>query len=220
MCATVLTPVKCVICCSHGVFFTGGGRAGKTQKLAHMKTYIAPWEKAMKGDESLIATLKTAMPGPIQQRDVPKYKCFNRYFPQGLTLYVLCDKQGLWQSSHLALLGLPCPSAASRRPTSSWNSSCQKLRRSNRSLNHQWCTNRTSTAGLPSTALLLAGWAAVSPAAFTWRRMLCPSMERPTSCEKVFIPWLHSLCTYTNTHASMYVCIHVSMHKHHRRAYN
>lgn len=74
--------------------FTGGGR-DDAKKHIHVKTYVSPWEKAMKGDENLIATLKTAMPGPIQQKDIPKWKSFNRYFPQGLTLQVLCDKQGL-----------------------------------------------------------------------------------------------------------------------------
>lgn len=34
----------------------------------------------MKGDEDLIGTLKTAMPSPIQKKELPKYKCFNRYF--------------------------------------------------------------------------------------------------------------------------------------------
>ncbi|XP_020508776.1 myozenin-1a isoform X1 [Labrus bergylta] len=42
------------------------------------KTYVSPWEKAMKGDEILVATLKTAMPGPVEKKDIPKYKCFNR----------------------------------------------------------------------------------------------------------------------------------------------
>lgn len=61
------------------VFITGGrGDAGR-KHISAMKTYVSPWEKAMKGDENLIATLKAGMPGPIQQRDLPKWKSFNRY---------------------------------------------------------------------------------------------------------------------------------------------
>lgn len=70
------------------VAFTGGGTDDATKKHLHVKTYISPWEKAMKGDETLIATLKTAMPGPTPHKDHPKYKCFNRYFLY-LTLSVL-----------------------------------------------------------------------------------------------------------------------------------
>uniref|UniRef100_A0A8C6UGT2 Myozenin 1 n=1 Tax=Neogobius melanostomus TaxID=47308 RepID=A0A8C6UGT2_9GOBI len=44
-----------------------------------MKTYVSPWEKAMKGDENLIATLKAEMPAPALYKDLPKYKCFNRF---------------------------------------------------------------------------------------------------------------------------------------------
>uniref|UniRef100_A0A4W6G688 Myozenin 1 n=1 Tax=Lates calcarifer TaxID=8187 RepID=A0A4W6G688_LATCA len=56
--------------------FTGGGGASKKQLV--VKTYVSPWEKAMKGDEGLLATLKTAMPGPIERKELPKYRCFNR----------------------------------------------------------------------------------------------------------------------------------------------
>lgn len=59
------------------VFLTGDG-SHDTKKHIHVKVYVSPWEKAMKGDEILIATLKTAMPGPIKQKDVPKRKSFNR----------------------------------------------------------------------------------------------------------------------------------------------
>uniref|UniRef100_A0A1A7WXL3 Myozenin 1a n=1 Tax=Iconisemion striatum TaxID=60296 RepID=A0A1A7WXL3_9TELE len=55
----------------------GGGKDGTKMEL-HMKTYISPWEKAMKGDENLLATLKFAMPSPIERKDMPKYKSFNR----------------------------------------------------------------------------------------------------------------------------------------------
>lgn len=63
------------------IFFTGGGKDAASKKQIFVKTYVSPWEKAMKGDESLIATLKASMPGPIEEKDLPKYKCFNRYFP-------------------------------------------------------------------------------------------------------------------------------------------
>lgn len=56
----------------------GGGRDEKKHVLV-VKTYVSPWERAMKGDENLIATLKPEMPGPLQYKDLPKYKCFNRF---------------------------------------------------------------------------------------------------------------------------------------------
>ena len=56
----------------------GGGRDDASKKQSHLKTYVSPWEKAMKGDENLLATLKAAMPGPVERKDLPKYKCFNR----------------------------------------------------------------------------------------------------------------------------------------------
>lgn len=56
----------------------GGGRDEKKHVLV-VKTYVSPWEKAMKGDENLIATLKAEMPGPVKYKDIPKYKCFNRF---------------------------------------------------------------------------------------------------------------------------------------------
>lgn len=64
--------------------FTGGGTDDMTKRPVYTKTYISPWEKAMKGDETLLATLKTGMPGPHEHKDLPKFKSFNRYFPRGL----------------------------------------------------------------------------------------------------------------------------------------
>lgn len=57
-----------------------GGKAGdkSAKKCEYVKTYVSPWEKAMKGNEELMATLKTQMPGPYIQEDLPKYKSFNR----------------------------------------------------------------------------------------------------------------------------------------------
>lgn len=56
-----------------------GGGCDDAKKHLHVKTYVSPWEKAMKGDENLIATLKTTMPGPLKQKDLPNWKNFNRY---------------------------------------------------------------------------------------------------------------------------------------------
>ncbi|TSK14882.1 Myozenin-2 [Bagarius yarrelli] len=43
-----------------------------------VKTYVSPWECAMKDDEELKATLKPQMPGPHVHKDLPLYKSFNR----------------------------------------------------------------------------------------------------------------------------------------------
>uniref|UniRef100_H3CPT0 Myozenin 1 n=1 Tax=Tetraodon nigroviridis TaxID=99883 RepID=H3CPT0_TETNG len=59
------------------VIVAGGRSDGKT-KYPQAKTYVSPWEKAMKGDKELIATLKTSMPGPLSKKDIPKWKSFNR----------------------------------------------------------------------------------------------------------------------------------------------
>ncbi|XP_018621614.2 myozenin-1a isoform X2 [Scleropages formosus] len=48
------------------------------KKCEYVKTYISPWERAMKGNAELMATMKAEMPGPIMYRELPKYKCFNR----------------------------------------------------------------------------------------------------------------------------------------------
>ncbi|XP_040906265.1 myozenin-1a [Toxotes jaculatrix] len=56
----------------------GGGSDTLSKRQMYVKTYVSPWEKAMKGDESLLATLKAAMPGPIERKELPKYRCFNR----------------------------------------------------------------------------------------------------------------------------------------------
>ncbi|XP_018608569.1 myozenin-1-like isoform X2 [Scleropages formosus] len=44
----------------------------------HVKTYVSPWERAMRGDEELLATMKPRMPGPHVHRDPPPLKSFNR----------------------------------------------------------------------------------------------------------------------------------------------
>ncbi|KAM7381398.1 hypothetical protein PAMA_012296 [Pampus argenteus] len=45
----------------------------------YVRTYVSPWERAMKGNEELTATMKACMPGPIHMHpDLPHYKSFNR----------------------------------------------------------------------------------------------------------------------------------------------
>lgn len=49
------------------------------RRKEYVRTYVSPWERAMKGDEVLVATMKGAMPGPIKiHSDLPQYKSFNR----------------------------------------------------------------------------------------------------------------------------------------------
>uniref|UniRef100_A0A673L3W0 Myozenin-1-like n=1 Tax=Sinocyclocheilus rhinocerous TaxID=307959 RepID=A0A673L3W0_9TELE len=48
------------------------------KRAACVKTYVSPWERAMKGNEELLATMKTQMPGPCSQKELCNYKCFNR----------------------------------------------------------------------------------------------------------------------------------------------
>ncbi|XP_072523757.1 myozenin-1b [Salminus brasiliensis] len=48
------------------------------RRSEYVKTYVSPWERAMKDDEELKATMKPQMPGPYVYQDLPKYKSFNR----------------------------------------------------------------------------------------------------------------------------------------------
>ncbi|XP_035469736.2 myozenin-1b isoform X1 [Scophthalmus maximus] len=49
------------------------------RRLEYIRTYVSPWERAMKGNEELRATMKASMPGPIQvHQDLPLFKSFNR----------------------------------------------------------------------------------------------------------------------------------------------
>ncbi|XP_068439623.1 myozenin-1b isoform X2 [Clinocottus analis] len=49
------------------------------RRKQYAPTYISPWERAMKGNEELTATMKALMPGPIQMHsELPLYKSFNR----------------------------------------------------------------------------------------------------------------------------------------------
>lgn len=48
-------------------------------KQEYIRTYVSPWERAMKGNEELTATMRTCMPGPIRiHAELPLYKSFNR----------------------------------------------------------------------------------------------------------------------------------------------
>lgn len=50
------------------------------RRKEYVRTYVSPWERAMKGNEELTATMRAAMPGPIYAHpDMPHYKSFNRY---------------------------------------------------------------------------------------------------------------------------------------------
>ncbi|KAM8728997.1 myozenin-1b isoform 1-T1 [Acanthopagrus schlegelii] len=51
----------------------------KKRKEEYVRTYVSPWERAMKGNEELMATMRSRMPGPIQiHAELPLYKSFNR----------------------------------------------------------------------------------------------------------------------------------------------
>lgn len=52
----------------------------KKRREEYIRTYVSPWERAMKGDEDLVATMKSSMPGPFRTHpELPMYKSFNRY---------------------------------------------------------------------------------------------------------------------------------------------
>ncbi|KAJ4948317.1 hypothetical protein JOQ06_019853 [Pogonophryne albipinna] len=56
----------------------GGGSDDASKTMLILKSYVSPWEKAMKGDEILVATMKGGMAGPCGAKDLRKYKSFNR----------------------------------------------------------------------------------------------------------------------------------------------
>lgn len=53
-----------------------------------VKTYVSPWERAMKDDDELKATMKPQMPGPHVHKDLPQYKSFNKYILSNLKSYI------------------------------------------------------------------------------------------------------------------------------------
>ncbi|CAL8308128.1 unnamed protein product [Boreogadus saida] len=49
------------------------------RRIEYVRNYVSPWERAMKGNEELTATMKASMPGPIEiHLDLPSFKSFNR----------------------------------------------------------------------------------------------------------------------------------------------
>ncbi|KAM9426592.1 myozenin-1b [Pholidichthys leucotaenia] len=49
------------------------------RRKEYVRTYVSPWERAMKDNDELKATMKPCMPGPIQKHpEPPHYKSFNR----------------------------------------------------------------------------------------------------------------------------------------------
>ncbi|XP_034425842.1 myozenin-1b isoform X1 [Hippoglossus hippoglossus] len=51
----------------------------EAKRKEYIRTYVSPWERAMKGNMELTATMKASMPGPIQiHPDLTLYKSFNR----------------------------------------------------------------------------------------------------------------------------------------------
>ncbi|KAG7462608.1 hypothetical protein MATL_G00186590 [Megalops atlanticus] len=91
----------------HGEAGAGAGQDKGKKKREFIKTYTSPWERAMKGNEELMATMKPYMPGPIVQKDLPKYKCFNRIaMPYG----------GFEKASQLLTFQLPEIEAAPEEP--------------------------------------------------------------------------------------------------------
>ncbi|CAN9509031.1 unnamed protein product [Ophioblennius macclurei] len=49
------------------------------RRKEYVRTYVSPWEKAMRDNEELKATMRASMPGPIQiHLDLPQYKSFNK----------------------------------------------------------------------------------------------------------------------------------------------
>uniref|UniRef100_A0A8C2B5T6 Myozenin 1b n=1 Tax=Cyprinus carpio TaxID=7962 RepID=A0A8C2B5T6_CYPCA len=48
------------------------------RRREYVRTYVSPWERAMKDDEELKETMKWKMPGPQVHKELPKYKSFNR----------------------------------------------------------------------------------------------------------------------------------------------
>ncbi|XP_027018961.1 myozenin-1b [Tachysurus fulvidraco] len=80
----------------------------KEKKISeNVKTYVSPWEHAMKDDDELKATMKPQMPGPHVHKDLPQYKSFNRTaLPFG----------GFDKASHLLTFEIPDIKPTSEEP--------------------------------------------------------------------------------------------------------
>lgn len=95
---------------------------------AYGKTYVSPWERAMKGNEDLLATMKTQMPGPYSYEELRKYKSFNRCSCiriHGTICLSFLPMQLYFSVSFFACkcylsicLGVLCPMEVLRRPLS------------------------------------------------------------------------------------------------------
>ncbi|XP_042591481.1 myozenin-1b [Cyprinus carpio] len=48
------------------------------RRREYVRTYVSPWERAMKNDEELKETMKWKMPGPQVHKELPKYKSSKR----------------------------------------------------------------------------------------------------------------------------------------------
>lgn len=49
------------------------------RRQEYVRTYVSPWERAMRGNQELTATMRPNMPGPMHLHpDLPLYKSFNR----------------------------------------------------------------------------------------------------------------------------------------------
>jgi len=48
------------------------------KRMEYVPSYVSPWERAMKGNEELTATMKPCMPGPYIYKPLSPYKSFNR----------------------------------------------------------------------------------------------------------------------------------------------
>ncbi|KAK1164454.1 myozenin-1-like isoform X1, partial [Acipenser oxyrinchus oxyrinchus] len=131
------------------------GTGGSKQSVTMVRTYISPWERAMRGNAELTATMRSSMPGPCSHKDLMKYKSFNRTaMPYG----------GYEKASKLMTFQLPEYAAAPEEPE---HPVIYQL-----DINSRPCFNR----------LPLAGWEAGSPASCLWIWRTCLSKGRPTTC--------------------------------------
>ncbi|KAM6951499.1 myozenin-1-like [Aplochiton taeniatus] len=48
------------------------------KRREYVRSYVSPWERAMKGNQELTATMKACMPGPYIYKDFPQFKSFNK----------------------------------------------------------------------------------------------------------------------------------------------
>ncbi|CAB1412929.1 unnamed protein product [Pleuronectes platessa] len=102
----------------------------------YIRTYVSPWERAMRGNVELTATMRGNMPGPIQiHPDLILYKSFNRnihflYLSDALTIVPTSHGGGsdVWRTalpfggnekaSKILAFELPEPSVANDEPES------------------------------------------------------------------------------------------------------